>query len=66
MGHRRRVLVIGASSDIGAALERRPDRLSAVVDTAGLFDRAPADIGDPDVWDVWDEVLLVYLAAAMG
>ena len=47
---------------IGAALVRLPAELSAVVYAAGLFDWAPADSGDPDVWD---ELLTVNPAAAM-
>ena len=49
-------------SDVEAALGRLPDRLSAVVYAAGLFDWAPADTGDPDAWD---ELVTVNLAAAM-
>src|SRR3712207_3754956 len=49
-------------ADVRAALSHLPERLSAVVYAAGLFDRAPADAGDPDVWD---DLLTVNLAAAM-
>jgi NADP-dependent 3-hydroxy acid dehydrogenase YdfG len=48
--------------EVEAALDRLPDRLDAVVLAAGLFDWAPADEGDPDVWD---ELVAVNLAAAM-
>ena len=47
---------------VEAALARLPERLSAVVYAAGLFDWAPADVGDPDVWD---DLVTVNLAAAM-
>ena len=49
-------------ADVRAGLSRLPGRLSAVVYAAGLFDWAPADLGDPDVWD---QLLTVNLAAAM-
>ena len=51
-----------SADDVRAGLSRLPDRLSAVVYAAGLFDWAPADSGDPDVWY---ELLTVNLAAAM-
>jgi NADP-dependent 3-hydroxy acid dehydrogenase YdfG len=47
---------------VQGALQRLPARLDAVVYAAGLFDWAPADAGDPDVWD---ELLTVNLGAAM-
>src|SRR3712207_7293498 len=40
-----------SADDVRAGLGRLPGRLSAVVYTAGLFDWAPADSADPDVWD---------------
>src|SRR3712207_9151568 len=51
-----------SADDVRAGLGRLPGRLSAVVYTAGLFDWAPADSADPDVWD---ELVTVNLAAAM-
>lgn len=51
-----------APDQVEAALSRLPDRLDAVVLAAGLFDWAPADEGDPDVWD---ELVMVNLASAM-
>jgi NADP-dependent 3-hydroxy acid dehydrogenase YdfG len=51
-----------SAADVRAGLSRLPGRLSAVVYAAGLFDWAPADAGDPDVWD---DLLAVNLAAAM-
>ncbi len=48
--------------DVRTAVSQLPDRLSVVVYAAGLFDWAPADVGDPDVWD---ELVTVNLAAAM-
>lgn len=48
--------------EVQDALAGLPGRLSAVVYAAGLFDWAPADEGAPDVWD---ELLMVNLAAAM-
>jgi NADP-dependent 3-hydroxy acid dehydrogenase YdfG len=51
-----------SAADVRAGLGRLPHRLSAVVYAAGLFDWAPADAGDPDVWD---QLLAVNLAAAM-
>jgi NADP-dependent 3-hydroxy acid dehydrogenase YdfG len=61
-GVRGDVVDLRRPDQVRAALDRLPDRLSVVVYAAGLFDRAPADGGDPDVWD---ELLTVNLAAAM-
>jgi NADP-dependent 3-hydroxy acid dehydrogenase YdfG len=61
-GPRWDVVDLRSPAQVQVALGRLPDRLSAVVYAAGLFDRAPADDGDPDVWD---ELLTVNLAAAM-
>ncbi len=49
-------------AEVQAALGRLPDRLDVVVHAAGVFDWAPADEGDPDVWD---EMVAVNLASAM-
>lgn len=49
-------------AEVQAALGRLPDRLDVVVLAAGLFDWAPADEGDPDVWD---ELVAVNLTSAM-
>jgi NADP-dependent 3-hydroxy acid dehydrogenase YdfG len=62
VGPRWDVVDLRRPSDVDAALGRLPDRLSVVVYAAGLFDWAPADVGDPDVWD---ELVTVNLAAAM-
>ncbi|WP_222265923.1 SDR family oxidoreductase [Modestobacter marinus] len=61
-GVRGDVVDLRRPDQVRAALDRLPDRLSVVVYAAGLFDWAPADVGDPDVWD---ELLAVNLAAAM-
>ncbi|QXG75123.1 SDR family NAD(P)-dependent oxidoreductase [Modestobacter sp. L9-4] len=57
-----RVVDLRSPAEVDAALAELPDRLSVVVYAAGLFDWAPADTGDPDVWD---ELVTVNLAAAM-
>jgi len=62
VGPRWDVVDLRSPDDVRAGVGRLPDRLSTVVYAAGLFDHAPADDGDPDVWD---EVLTVNLAAAM-
>ena len=62
VGPRWDVVDLRSPADVRAGLDRLPDRLSAVVYAAGLFDHAPADTGDPDVWD---ELVTVNLAAAM-
>lgn len=62
VGPRWDVVDMRLPSEVEAALDRLPDRLTAVVYAAGLFDWAPADVGDPDIWD---ELLTVNLAAAM-
>jgi NADP-dependent 3-hydroxy acid dehydrogenase YdfG len=49
VGPRWDVVDLRRPADVDAALGRLPDRLSAVVHAAGLFDWAPADAGDPDV-----------------
>ncbi len=59
---RSRVVDLLSPAAVDAALAGLPARLSVVVYAAGLFDWAPADEGDPDVWD---ELLTVNLAAAM-
>ncbi|WP_138758073.1 SDR family oxidoreductase [Modestobacter altitudinis] len=59
---RSRVVDLRSPREVDAALAELPDRLSVVVYAAGLFDWAPADEGDPDVWD---ELLTVNLAAAL-
>ncbi|MBB3676438.1 SDR family oxidoreductase [Modestobacter versicolor] len=59
---RSRVVDLREPAEVDAALAELPDRLSVVVYAAGLFDWAPADTGDPAVWD---ELLAVNLAAAM-
>ena len=61
-GPRGRRVDLRSPDDVQAALAELPGRLSAVVYAAGLFDWAPADEGDPAVWD---ELLTVNLAAAM-
>ncbi len=61
-GPRWDVVDLRRAEAVAAALDRLPGRLHAVVYAAGLFDWAPADQGDPDVWD---ELLAVNLAAAM-
>ena len=61
-GCRGRVVDLRSPSAVDAASAELPDRLAVVVHAAGLFDRAPADAGDPGVWD---ELLTVNLAAAM-
>jgi NADP-dependent 3-hydroxy acid dehydrogenase YdfG len=61
-GPRWEAVDLRSAAQVQAALGRLPDRLSAVVYAAGLFDWAPADAGVPDVWD---ELLTVNLAAAM-
>ncbi|SOE01337.1 SDR family oxidoreductase [Blastococcus haudaquaticus] len=62
VGSRWDVVDLRSPDDVRAGIGRLPARLSAVVYAAGLFDRAPADTGDPDVWD---ELVTVNLAAAM-
>ena len=62
VGPRWESVDLRSPADVQAALGRLPDRLSAVAYAAGLFDWAPADTADPDVWD---ELLTVNLAAAM-
>ncbi len=62
VGPRWDVVDLRSPDDVRAGLGRLPGRLSAVVYAAGLFDWAPADSGDPDVWD---ELVTVNLAAAM-
>jgi NADP-dependent 3-hydroxy acid dehydrogenase YdfG len=62
VGPRWDVVDLRSSADVRAGLDRLPGRLSAVVYAAGLFDWAPADAGDPDVWD---ELVAVNLTAAM-
>ena len=62
VGPRWDVVDLRSPGEVRAGLDRLPDRLSAVVYAAGLFDHAPADGGDPDVWD---ELVTVNLAAAM-
>ena len=59
---RSRVVDLRSPAEVDAALAELPDRLSVVVYAAGLFDWAPADVGDPGTWD---ELLTVNLAAAM-
>jgi NADP-dependent 3-hydroxy acid dehydrogenase YdfG len=59
---RSRVVDLRSPAEVDAALAELPDRLAVVVYAAGLFDWAPADTGDPAVWD---ELLTVNLAAAM-
>jgi NADP-dependent 3-hydroxy acid dehydrogenase YdfG len=61
-GPRWDVVDLRSAEDVRAGIERLPGRLSAVVYAAGLFDWAPADVGDPDVWD---ELVTVNLSAAM-
>jgi NADP-dependent 3-hydroxy acid dehydrogenase YdfG len=62
VGPRWDVVDLRRPPEVEAALGRLPDRLAAVVYAAGLFDWAPADAGDPDIWD---ELVAVNLAAAM-
>ena len=62
VGPRWDVVDLRSPDDVRAGISRLPARLSAVVYAAGLFDWAPADTGDPDVWD---ELVTVNLAAAM-
>ena len=59
---RSRVVDLRAPAEVDAALAELPERLSVVVYAAGLFDWAPADSGDPGVWD---ELVTVNLTAAM-
>jgi NADP-dependent 3-hydroxy acid dehydrogenase YdfG len=62
VGPRWDVVDLRSPADVRTGLDRLPGRLSAVVYAAGLFDWAPADAGDPDVWD---ELVAVNLTAAM-
>jgi NADP-dependent 3-hydroxy acid dehydrogenase YdfG len=62
VGPRWDVVDLRRPADVEAALDRLPDRLSAVVYAAGLFDWAPADVGAPDIWE---ELVTVNLTAAM-
>jgi NADP-dependent 3-hydroxy acid dehydrogenase YdfG len=62
VGPRWDVVDLRSPVEVQAGLDRLPGRLSAAVYAAGLFDWAPADAGEPDVWD---ELLTVNLAAAM-
>jgi NADP-dependent 3-hydroxy acid dehydrogenase YdfG len=62
VGPRWDTVDLRSPAEIAEALEQLPDRLAAVVYAAGLFDWAPADAGDPDVWDA---LVTVNLAAAM-
>ena len=62
VGPRWDVVDLRSADDVRAGLGRLPGRLSAVVYAAGLFDWAPADTADPDVWD---ELVAVNLTAAM-
>jgi NADP-dependent 3-hydroxy acid dehydrogenase YdfG len=59
---RSRVVDLRSPAEVDAALAELPERLSVVVYAAGLFDWAPADAGDPGVWD---ELVTVNLTAAM-
>ena len=59
---RSRVVDLRSPAQVDAALAELPERLAVVVYAAGLFDWAPADTGDPDVWD---ELVTVNLTAAM-
>lgn len=61
MGPQWEVVDLRSADDVRAGMERLPRRLSAVVYAAGVFDWAPADAGDPDVWDV---LVTVNLTAA--
>ncbi len=62
LGPRHDLVDLRVPEQVQAALGRLPERLDVVVYAAGLFDWAPADKGDPDVWD---ELLAVNLGAAM-
>ena len=62
VGPHWRAVDLTSPGEVTAGLAALPGRLSAVVYAAGLFDWAPADTADPDVWD---ELLTVNLAAAM-
>lgn len=61
VGPQWEVVDLRSADDVRAGMERLPRRLSAVVYAAGVFDWAPADAGDPDVWDV---LVTVNLTAA--
>jgi NADP-dependent 3-hydroxy acid dehydrogenase YdfG len=62
LGPRSDLVDLRRPEQVRAAVDRLPGRLDVVVYAAGLFDWAPADEGDPDVWD---ELVAVNLAAAM-
>jgi NADP-dependent 3-hydroxy acid dehydrogenase YdfG len=62
IGPRWDAVDLRSTTEVDNALARLPMRLTAVVYCAGLFDWAPADAGDADVWD---ELLTVNLTAAM-
>ena len=62
LGPRHDLVDLQDPAQVQAALGRLPERLGVVVLAAGLFDWAPADEGDPDVWD---ELLTVNLGATM-